>query len=230
MRSRSERAAKKTTPIDASGPFRIRIHGNAGGLRDCLGFLLPQRALRNREGRLDPGLRRDHVGMRADRLAEIRRHSGVMAKPCSAWTGEAMLRMDGRSHAAHGRPESRHVAVFPRGASVAWMAKGQGEPRRPVFRQIAARLAHRPDRRRIEHLAVKRCRKLPFALRLCTKPSGEGAATIRQMKTAPRGCERPFRNSCRKMRITRSPRLPSRPRGGPCPRRPSRSRRGRRAR
>ena len=44
-------------------------------------------------------------------------------------------------------------------------------PRRPVFRQIAARLGHQPDRRRIEHLSVKRRQKLPFGLRLCTKPT-----------------------------------------------------------
>jgi len=44
------------------------------------------------------------------RLAHFQRHpGGVMAKPCSAWTGEAMLRMDEQSHATHERPGSGYV-------------------------------------------------------------------------------------------------------------------------
>ena len=41
---------------------------------------------------LDPSLRRGDVG----ELTNAYHHIGVMAKPCSAWTGEAMLRTDGR--------------------------------------------------------------------------------------------------------------------------------------
>ena len=47
------------------------------------------------EACLDPGLRRGD-GERKQPVSAISTSSHVMAKPCSTWTGEAMLRMDGR--------------------------------------------------------------------------------------------------------------------------------------